>query len=332
MAGKGFTYKKTDQIYISYYENGSWDEGKLTSDDQINLSLMSTVFHYGQSVFEGLKAYRRKDGRVQLFRIKDNAARFKSSCERMVMPVFPEERFIDAVIQTVTANIKHVPPYMTGTLYIRPVMFGIGDNLGLKPSNSYVFAIVVTPVGSYFESQQKAMDLLISDYDRVASRGTGKAKAGGNYAASMLPQKQARDLGYADVLFLDPVHHAYIEEVGAANFIGITPNGALHTPVSQSILNGITKRSVLYIAKNMLHLDVKEKVIAYSDIAQYCEAAACGTAAVITPIGSITNNGVTYTFQHHDHMGPMMTKLYELLIGIQYGDLEDPDHWITIVS
>ena len=331
MASKGFSYQKTDLLYISYYNNGQWDEGKLIKEDQIEISLMSTVLHYGQSAFEGLKAYRRKDGDVQLFRVKDNAARFKSSCERIVMPVFPEDRFFDAVVQVVLANLKFVPPYQSGTLYIRPVMFGVGDNLGLKPASSYVFAVIVSPVGSYFDANKTA-DLLITDYDRVAHHGTGKAKTGGNYSASMLPQKMARAKGYTDVLFLDPIHHENIEEVGAANFLGITDANELYTPVSESILDGITKRSILYIAKHFLNMNVYETVIPYSHIDQFVEAAACGTAAVITPIGSTTKDGVKHFFKHHVKMGPVTTKLYNLLTGIQCGDVEDPNHWITLIK
>ncbi len=332
MASKGFSYKKTNSMYISYYKDGQWDDGKLVDDDRVNISIMSTVLHYGQSVFEGLKAYRRKDGHIQLFRVKDNEKRFKKSCERMVMPPLPDHRFIEAVEQVVKANVSYVPPYKQGTLYIRPVMFGVGDQLGLKPSQSYIFAIVLSPVGSYFDSQQNAMHLLISDYDRAAHKGTGQAKTGGNYAASMLPQIQARSKGYADVLFLDPIHHENIEEVGAANFIGVIDDKELHTPLSESILNGITKRSVLYLATHMLGMKVVEKTIKYADIHLYTEAAACGTATVITPIGSITKDHQKHVFKYHEHMGPVIQQLYDLLIGIQYGDIDDPNHWITVIE
>lgn len=332
MASKGFSYHKTNKIYLSVYENGQWGDGKLVDSDHIQLSLMSTSLHYGQSVFEGLKAYRRQDGRVQLFRVRDNAKRFALSCERLVMPTLPENAFFEAVIQTVLANESFVPAYQKGTLYIRPVMFGIGDNLGLKPSSSYAFAIITSPVGSYFDSQQNGMNLLVSDYDRVASFGTGQAKTGGNYAASMLPQKLAREKGYQDVLFLDPIHHRNIEEVGAANFIAIKNQHAIYTPTSRSILNGITKRSILYIAKHMFNMDVYETVIPYEMISSFQEAAACGTAAVITPIASITRDKTTHTFKYHQSMGPITKKLYEQLIGIQFGDIDDPDHWITIIN
>ncbi len=328
----GFEYQKTDKVFISYYKNGAWDQGNLVSDDHITISLMSTVLHYGQAAFEGLKAYRRKDGHVQLFRVIENAVRFKQSCERIVMPGYPVANFIDAVKKTVVANLKYVPAYKKGTLYIRPLMFGIGDHLGLKPAESFVFAIIVSPVGSYFDSQLKPMNLLISDYDRAAHLGTGQAKVGGNYAASMLPQKQAKELGFADVLFLDPLHHQNIEEVGAANFIGITKTNELHTPVSKSILNGITKRSILYLAKQQLGMTVLETVISFDQIDMYAEAAACGTAMVITPIGSITKNGIKHEFLCHDKMGPETMKLYELLIDIQYGDKDDPDDWITLIN
>lgn len=326
----GFSYQKTDTIFISYFKNGTWDEGQLVKDDHIDLSIMSTVFHYGQSVFEGLKAYKRKDGNIQLFRVEDNALRMKASCERMVMPVYPVERFVADVMKVVKANISYVPNYKEGTLYIRPVMFGIGDNLGLKPANEYMLAIITSPVGPYFD-HNKPIHLLITDYDRVAQKGTGKAKTGGNYAASMYPQKLAKQQGYNDVLFLDPIKHENIEEVGAANFIGITKDNEVYTPISESILDGITKRSILYIAKHMLGLKTHETVIPYQHINMFTEAAACGTAAVMASIGSITKDTETYQFMYQDQMGPTIKKIYDMLTGIQFGDLDDPDHWITII-
>ncbi len=330
MAGKGFLYQKTDKLYIARYKDGAWQKGSLVDQDQMNMSIMSTVLHYGQSAFEGLKAYRRKDDKIQLFRVRDNAKRLKESCERIMMPPFPENWFIEAVAETVKANEKYVPAYRDGTLYIRPVLFGEGDNLGLKPSASYVFAVVVSPVGSYFNAS-KPVDLLVTPYDRVAHKGTGKAKTGGNYAASMLPQYLAKKEGYNDVLFLDPIHHENVEEVGAANFIGITDD-YVWTPASESILNGITKRSILYIAKHLMNMDTKEEPMAYKDITLFKEALACGTAAVITPIGTITRDGVKHVFTYHMEMGPTTKKLYDLLTSIQFGDVADPANWITLID
>ncbi|MCF7930973.1 MAG: branched-chain amino acid aminotransferase [Acholeplasmataceae bacterium] len=234
---KGFSYVKAPYNYISYYKDGKWDDGILRDDDKLTISALSTALHYGQECFEGLKAYRRKDGRIQLFRVIDNARRFKMSCERMVMPPIPIEVFIEAVKKVVLANSDFVPPYGNNeTLYIRPFMIGVGNNLGLKAAPEYIFSVVVSPVGSYFNGPAKPVDMLISDYDRAAPHGTGDIKVGGNYAASLYPQLLAKNQGFADCIFLDPKTHTKIEEVGAANFIGITKDGQYVTPKSPSIL------------------------------------------------------------------------------------------------
>ena len=327
---KGFTYQKADFNYISYFKNGSWDEGTLRSDDTINISMMSTALHYGQQCFEGLKAYRRKDGGVQLFRVEDNAKRFQTSCERMEMPTVSIEKFVEAVKAVVKANEAFVPPYGNKeTLYIRPFMIGVGSNLGLRPAPEYIFGIVVSPVGSYFEGEAKPVDMAVSLYDRAAPQGTGHVKVGGNYAASLYPQMEARKLGFADCIFLDPTTHTKIEEVGAANFFGITKDHAYITPKSPSILDSITNRSLKWLAKHMLGLNVYEEDIFIENLDDIVEAGACGTAATITPIGSITYQGIKHVFPAHKEMGEYTRKLYELLSGIQYGDIEDPNNWVT---
>ncbi|MFA6800934.1 MAG: branched-chain amino acid aminotransferase [Acholeplasmataceae bacterium] len=326
-----FEYIKTNQAYTSFYLNQSWDEGSFQASDKINISLSATSLHYGQSAFEGMKAYRTKSGNIQLFRPNDNAQRFQDSCQRICMPAYPTDKFIDAIAKTVLANEAFIPEYGTkSSLYIRPFMIGWGDNIGVKPALEYLFSIFVTPVGSYFNGT--AVDMVTSDYDRAAPMGTGAAKVGGNYGSSLLAKKMAKDQGYADCVFLDPLTHTKIEEAGAANFFAITKDYKFITPKSNSILNGITKRSLIYIAKNMLKLEVEETDIYIDQLDNIAEASACGTAAVITPIASITHQGVKHVFPHHENMGPITKQLYDILTGIQFGDIPDPDNWIKVIK
>jgi branched-chain amino acid aminotransferase len=330
---QGFKYVKTSFNYVSYYKDGAWDEGSLNEYDMLNISIMSTALHYGQQCFEGLKAYRRKDGKIQLFRIEDNAKRFQMSCEQLAMPIVAKERFIDAIIKTVKANIDFVPDYGFGdTLYIRPFMIGVGHNLGLRPASEYLFGIVVSPVGSYFSGLAKPVDMMVSDYDRAAPRGTGHVKVGGNYAASLKAQLEAKKKGFADCIFLDPKTHSKIEEVGVANFFGITKDKKYITPKSPSILNSITNRSLKWLAMHVLNLQVLEQDIFIDELSDFEEAGACGTAAVITPIASITNGSHKHVFPHHEKMGPYTRQLYDLLTGIQFGDIKDPNDWVMIID
>ncbi|MBN2268715.1 MAG: branched-chain amino acid aminotransferase [Acholeplasmataceae bacterium] len=330
---KGFKYVKTSFNYISYYKDGAWDEGVLRKEDTLTISATSTSIHYGQQCFEGLKAYRRKDGQIQLFRIEDNANRFKLSCERLAMPIISTEKFIDAVKKTVKANEDFVPDYGYGeTLYIRPFMIGVGNNLGLRPSSEYIFSVIVSPVGPYFSGIAKPVDMMVSPYDRAAPHGTGDVKVGGNYAASLKAQLEAKKLGFADCIFLDPKTHSKIEEVGVANFFGITKDKKYITPKSPSILNSITNRSLKWLAMHVLDLQVLEEDIFIDELDQFEEAGACGTAAVISPIGSITNIGKKHVFPYHDTMGPYTKQLYDLLTGIQFGDIKDPNHWVTVLE
>lgn len=324
----GFAYTKTHVNFVSYYKNGAWDEGQLVNDDTLTLSKMSTSLHYGQEAFEGMKAYRRPDGDVQLFRPYENAKRFKMTCERIMMPAIEEEAFVRAVIKTVRANIDFVPPYDSrATLYIRPYMIGIGHNLGLKPSNEYLFGIVCVPVGTYFGPASKPVDVIVSDVDRAAPNGTGHVKVGGNYAASLMVQSRAKQMGYADALFLDPISHTKIEEVGAANFFAITKDGTYLTPMSPSILKSITNMSLMTIAEHVLHMPISRDDILIDHLDHLEEAGACGTAAIITPIASITHHGKKHVFPAHETIGKTTKKLYELLTGIQFGDVPDFDHW-----
>lgn len=330
---KGFSYVKTPFNYISYYKDGTWSEGVLREDDHITISSTSTALHYGQQAFEGLKAYRRKDGDINLFRVLDNAKRFQESCERMMMPKIPYDIFVEAVKMTVLANKAYVPPYgSNATLYIRPFMIGVGPNLGLRPAKEYIFSVIVSPVSSYFEGPAKPVHMITSDIDRAAPHGTGHVKVGGNYAATLYPTVSAREKGFADTIFLDPKTHTKIEEVGAANFFGITHEKAYITPKSPSILNSITNRTLRHIAVHMLSLDVEETDIDIDNLDHIEEAGACGTAAVLTPIASITHQDHVYTFKHNKEMGPVTKELYRIITGIQMGDIPDPSHWITILK
>jgi len=328
----GFSYIDTDYTYISRYKEGRWDEGKLTQESTLTIEQGATVFHYGQHCFEGLKAYRTKNGDIQLFRPQENAKRMYKSAERLLMAPFPEERFVKAVKETVKANEAWVPPYESGgTLYIRPYMIGVGDNIGVKPAEEYIFSIFVTPVGSYFPGGLAPSNFLVTDYDRAAPRGTGASKVGGNYGGSLLPGEKAKAEGYSDVVYLDPATHTKIEEVGSANFFGITEDDKFITPKSPSILPSITKSSLLWIAENRLGLKVEETDIYISELDGIKEAGAMGTAAVISPIGGLQIDEDFHVFYSTENVGPITKRLYNELTGIQKGDKEAPEGWILKV-
>ncbi|SHJ85205.1 branched-chain amino acid aminotransferase [Paramaledivibacter caminithermalis] len=328
-----FSYIKTDYRYVSRWKDGKWDDGKLTEDNKLTISEASTALHYGQQCFEGLKAYRRKDGKIQLFRPDQNAKRLNNSCKRILMPEIPEEKFIDACMQVVKANEAYVPPYGTGaTLYLRPFVIGVGDNVGVKPAPEYIFCVFCVPVGPYFKSGMTPVNFTVSEYDRAAPFGTGGAKVGGNYAASLYPHELAVKRGFADCIYLDPVTHTKIEEVGAANFFGITKDDKFITPKSPSILPSITKYSLMYIAENYLDMEVEESDVLIDELDKFKEAGACGTAAVITPIGGIEYKGKLHVFHSETEVGPVTKKLYDTLYGIQFGDIQAPDGWIFEVK
>ncbi|MBD7910388.1 MULTISPECIES: branched-chain amino acid aminotransferase [Clostridium] len=329
----GFEYIKTDYRYISTWKDGEWDDGKLTEDNMLTISEASTSLHYGQQCFEGLKAYRTKDGSIQLFRPNRNASRLNDSCKKLLMPQLPEEKFIDACMQVVKANERFVPPYGTGgTLYIRPFIIGVGNNIGVKAAPEYIFCVFCVPVGAYFKGGLAPVNFMISDYDRAAPFGTGQQKVGGNYAASMEPHKIAVERGFADCIYLDPATHTKIEEVGAANFFGITHDNKFVTPKSPSILPSITKYSLLQLAEEVLHLEVVEGDVFIDKIDEFKEAGACGTAAVITPIGGIEYENKLHVFHSETEVGPITRKLYDTLVGIQFGDIEGPEGWIYKVK
>lgn len=329
----GFSYLKTDFRFISNWKDGKWDEGNLVEDNMLKVSEASTALHYGQQCFEGLKAYRTKDGEIQLFRPDQNALRLNRSCRRLLMPEVPVETFIDACMQVVKANEAYVPPYGTGaTLYLRPFVIGVGDNIGVKAAPEYIFCVFCLPVGPYFKGGMTPVNFMVSDYDRAAPYGTGGAKVGGNYASSLYPHEVAAKKGYADCIYLDPATHTKIEEVGSANFFGITKDDKFITPVSPSILPSITKYSLLHVAKEYLGLETEERDVLIDNLDEFKEAGACGTAAVITPIGGIDYNDKLHVFYSETEVGPVTKQLYETLCGIQVGDIDAPEGWIYKVK
>ena len=329
----GFSYMKLPYRYLDYYKNGQWEKGELTEDATLHMSESSPCLHYGQQAFEGMKAYRTKDGSVQLFRPDQNAKRLQRTSDRLLMPQVPTDMFVDAVKQVVRANEEYVPPYGTGgTLYIRPLLLGVGDIIGVKPADEYIFTVFAMPVGNYFKGGLIPTNFIVSDkYDRAAPYGTGAAKVGGNYAASLLPGQMAHEKKFSDVIYLDPATHTKIEEVGSANFFGITKDNEFVTPYSPSILPSITKYSLLYLAEHRLGLKAIEGDVPIDDLDRFAEAGACGTAAVISPIGGIQHGDDFHVFYSETEVGPVTRKLYNELTGIQFGDVEAPEGWIVKV-
>ena len=326
----GFGYVKTDERYVSEYKDGKWDEGRLTGDSEIVMSECACVLQYAQTCFEGLKAYTTEDGRIVCFRPDMNAQRMIDTCERLKMPTFSKERFVDAVVQVVRANAKWVPPYGTGaSLYLRPFMFGKNPVIGVKPANDFEFRIFATPVGPYFKGGVKPLKLRISDLDRAAPHGTGHVKAGLNYAMSLYNIVDAHEQGYDENLYLDSATHTYVEETGGANIIFITKDNKVVTPKSSTILPSITRRSLLEVASKYLGLETEEREISVDEIKDFSEAGLCGTAAVISPVGCIVNHGEEiYLPSGMTEMGPITKKLYDTLRGIQMGTIEAPEGWI----
>lgn len=328
----GFDYIKTDKRYLSHWRNGEWDAGTLTEDNVLHISEGSTALHYGQQCFEGLKAYRCKDGSINLFRPDQNAARMQRSCARLLMPQVSTEQFIEACKAVVKANERFIPPYGTGgALYLRPFVIGVGDNIGVRTAPEFIFSIFAIPVGAYFKGGLTPHNFLISSYDRAAPQGTGAAKVGGNYAASLMPGSLAKKANFADCIYLDPATHSKIEEVGSANFFGITHDNKFVTPNSPSVLPGITRLSLIELAKTRLGLEVVEGDVFIDKLSDFKEAGACGTAAVITPIGGIQYQDKLHVFYSEKDVGPITQKLYKELTGVQTGDVEAPAGWIVKV-
>ncbi|MBN6074112.1 branched-chain amino acid aminotransferase [Aggregatibacter actinomycetemcomitans] len=329
----GFSYIKTDYRFIAHWKDGKWDNGELSTDSTLHIHEGSTALHYGQQCFEGLKAYRCKDGSINLFRPDQNAKRMQNTCDRLLMPQVPTELFIRACKEVVKANERWVAPYGTGaTLYLRPFVIGVGENIGVRPAPEYIFCVFCCPVGAYFKGGMKPSNFLVTEYDRAAPHGTGGVKVGGNYAASLLPHELAAERKFADAIYLDPKTHTKIEEVGAANFFGITRDNKFITPLSPSILPSITKYSLLYLAKERLGMENIEGDVYINELDRFTEAGACGTAAVISPIGGIQYGDDFHVFYSETEVGPVTKRLYDELTGIQFGDVEAPEGWMVKVD
>ncbi len=326
----GFSYMETDKRFVSNYKNGAWDEGALIDDANIVINECAGVLQYAQTVFEGLKAYTTEDGRVVCFRPDLNASRLADSARRLEMPVFPEDKFVEAVVETVKANVGYVPPYGSGaTLYIRPYMFGSNAVIGVKPADEYQFRIFTTPVGPYFKGGAKPITIKVSDFDRAAPHGTGHIKAGLNYAMSLHAIVTAHEEGFDENMYLDAATRTKVEETGGANFLFVTKDGKVVTPKSDSILPSITRRSLMTVAKDYLGLEVEQREVYFDEVKDFAECGLCGTAAVISPVGKIYDHGNEICFPSGmEKMGPTIQKLYDTLTGIQMGRIEAPEGWI----
>lgn len=330
----GFNYRITDYRYISNYKDGKWDDGELSTDSNVTINESAGILQYCQEVFEGLKAYRTKEGHIVTFRPDLNAKRMYDSAKRLEMPPFPEDRFIEAVDKVVLANEAWVPPFGSGaTLYIRPYMFASSPVIGVKPAAEYQFRMFTTPVGPYFKGGAKPITITVSDFDRAAPRGTGHIKAGLNYAMSIHPLMEAHRNGFDENMYLDAATRTYVEETGGANFIFITKDKKVVTPKSNSILPSITRRSLLYVAEYYLGLKTEERPVAFDEVKDFAEVGLCGTAAVISPVGRICRGETVINIPSGmEGMGEITKKLYDTLTGIQMGELEAPEGWIRKIK
>ncbi len=329
-----FGYMKTDYNVRCCYRDGKWGEIEISSSEMINIHMAATCLHYGQEAFEGLKAFRGKDGKIRVFRMDENAKRLQSSSRAILMPEFPVEKFEEAVRKVVLLNQRFIPPYESGSsLYLRPLLIGTGAQVGVKPAVEYLFLIFVTPVGPYFKNGfQPSKVCIMRGYDRAAPHGTGMVKVGGNYAASLRAGEKARQGGYAAVLYLDPKEKKYIDECGPANFFGIRGNTYI-TPASESILPSITNKSLMQLAEQM-GMTVERRPVPFEEIATFDEAAECGTAAVIAPISQIDDldEDKQYVIAKDGKVGPVCTRLYHKLRAIQYGDEPDEYGWVKVIE
>lgn len=332
-ANLGFDYVQTDFRFVSCYKQNAWDEGVMTEDANVVISECAGVLQYAQTVFEGMKAYTTADGRTVTFRPDLNAERMEQSAKRLEMPVFPKDRFIKAVLQTIKANEAYVPPYGSGaTLYVRPYMFGSNAVIGVKPSDEYQFRVFTTPVGPYFKGGVKPLTIRVSDFDRAAPNGTGHIKAGLNYAMSLHAIVDAHKEGYDENMYLDARTRTKVEETGGANFLFVTKDGKVVTPKSDSILPSITRRSLVQVARDYLGLEAEEREVYLDELPEFAECGLCGTAAVISPVGKVVDHGKEICFASGmTQMGPVTRKLYETLTGIQMGTIEAPEGWIVEV-
>lgn len=326
----GFSYMETEKRFVSNYKDGKWDAGLLTENANVVINECAGVLQYAQTCFEGLKAYTTEDGHIVMFRPDLNAKRMADSAKRLMMPAFPEERFLEAVHKVVEANKAFVPPYGSGaTLYIRPYMFGANPVIGVKPADEYQFRVFTTPVGPYFKGGAKPITIRVCDYDRAAPHGTGHVKAGLNYAMSLYAIMEAHSQGYDENMYLDAATRTKVEETGGANFIFITKDQKLVTPKSSTILPSITRRSLMYVAEHYLGMEVEEREVYFDEVKEFAECGLCGTAAVISPVGKVVDHGKEICFPSGmDEMGPVTKKLYDTLTGIQMGHIEAPEGWI----
>ena len=326
----GFGYIKTDYRYIANYKDGKWDSGILSTDENIVMNECACVLQYAQTCFEGMKAYRTENGKVVCFRPDLNAKRMADTCKRLEMPVFPEDRFVEAVVETVKRNIDYVPPYGSGaTLYIRPYMFGTNPVMGVKPASEYQFRVFTSPVGPYFKGGARPITLRVPDFDRAAPLGTGHVKAGLNYAMSLHAIVDAHNQGYNENMYLDSATRTKVEETGGANIIFVTKDNKVITPKSNTILPSITRRSLMYVAEHYLGLKAEEREIKFEEVKNFAECALCGTAAVLSPVGKVVDHGKEILFPSGmEKMGPITQKLYDTLTGIQMGRIEAPKGWI----
>lgn len=327
-----FNYRETDYRFVSNYKNGSWDNGELIKDSTVTINESAGVLQYAQTCFEGLKAYTTVDNKIVCFRPNLNAKRMVDSCSYLEMPIYPEDKFIEAVQKVVEANADFVPPYGHGaSLYIRPYMFGSNAVIGVKPADEYQFRIFTTPVGPYFKGGVKPIVLRVSDIDRAAPKGTGHIKAGLNYAMSLHNIVDAHNKGYAENMYLDSATKTKVEETGGANFIFVTKDNTVVTPKSTTILPSITRRSLMYVAEHYLNLKVEEREIYKEELKEFKECALCGTAAVLSPVGKIDDHGNEILYGM-DSMGEITQKLYDTLVGIQLGKIEAPNGWIKVIK
>ncbi len=333
-ANIGFAYRETNKRYVSNFKNGEWDNGILTEDANVIINESAGALQYAQTCFEGLKAYTTEQGQIVVFRPDLNAERMANTARRLEMPVFPEDRFVEAVVETVKANAEFVPPYGSGaTLYIRPYMFGSSPVIGVKPAEEYQFRIFTTPVGPYFKGGVKPLTLCVSDFDRAAPHGTGHIKAGLNYAMSLHPIVAAHEAGFDENMYLDAATRTKVEETGGANFLFVTKDNKVVTPKSNSILPSITRRSLMVVAKEYLGLEVEEREVLFEEVKDFAECGLCGTAAVISPVGKINDHGKEICFPSGmNEMGPITKKLYETLTDIQMGRIEAPKGWIKVIE
>lgn len=330
----GFGYIQTDYRFVANYKNGAWDEGTLTEDPNVVINECAGVLQYAQTVFEGMKAYTTKDGRIVTFRPDLNGERMEQSAARLEMPIYPKDKFVEAIIKTIKANEAYVPPYGSGaTLYVRPYMFGSNPVIGVKPADEYQFRVLTTPVGPYFKGGAKPITIRVCDFDRAAPRGTGHIKAGLNYAMSLHAIVDAHKQGYDENMYLDAATRTKVEETGGANFLFVTKDGKVVTPKSNSILPSITRRSLIQVAKEYLELEAEEREIYLDELKDFAECGLCGTAAVISPVGKIVDHGKEICFPSGmEEMGPVTKKLYETLTGIQMGTIKAPEGWVVEIQ